>query len=389
MTRNTITRIFPLGFLLWASVTARALFTLSEAGQPHVWLVAGLLVAYLALWSTERRITARLAWYPHLYLIVQTLLIGVLSLTPWFQDYYVLLFAPLSVQAMWLFQRRVAYTWIAIFTLAMALAMTIGTGWPDALAFIILYGTAYLFVAYFATITEQADAARAESQRLYAELQSAHRQLQEYAAQAEQLAVTQERSRLSRELHDSVTQLLYTLTLYAEAANRQLAAGNAPLAAEQLREMRALAQQALQEMRLLVFELRPLVLEKEGLPAALQARLDAVENRAGLKAELRIAGDGRLPPEIETGLYRIAQEALNNILKHAKARRVTIDLRLNQNPIVLEIADDGGGFEPKSADGRGGLGLRGMHERAEQIGGRLTVLSQPDTGTTVRLEIAR
>ena len=161
------------------------------------------------------------------------------------------------------------------------------------------------------------------------------------------------------------------------------------MAADHLRELRDTAQEALREMRLLIFQLRPPVLEKEGLVTALQARLEAVEGRAGLETEFKVEGEERLPPEIEEGLYRIAQEALNNALRHAQAHRITVYLYQDERTVILEIADDGIGFDPTTAREQGGLGFPGMEERATQLGGRLTVKSSPGEGTSVRLEVDR
>ncbi|MGD2179062.1 MAG: GAF domain-containing protein, partial [Anaerolineae bacterium] len=174
--------------------------------------------------------------------------------------------------------------------------------------------------------------------------------------QARRLAVVQERQRLARELHDSVTQALYGTTLYAEAATRQLATGQVELVSEHLRELRDTAQEALREMRLLIFELRPSILDSEGLTNALRARLEAVEERAGLEVELHLEEEMVLPTAVEEGLYRIAQEALNNALKHACARRVCVSLDHREGAIVLEIVDDGVGFDPSTAVEGGGLG---------------------------------
>jgi signal transduction histidine kinase len=140
-------------------------------------------------------------------------------------------------------------------------------------------------------------------------------------------------------------------------------------------------------MRLLIFELRPPVLEQEGLVAALETRLEAVEERSGLEAELFVHGEGRLPADIEEGLYRIAQEALNNVLRHAHARRVTVHLCQGGESVKLEVTDDGTGFDPASARARGGLGLAGMEERAVRLRGRLTLDSKPGAGTTIRVEV--
>jgi signal transduction histidine kinase len=205
--------------------------------------------------------------------------------------------------------------------------------------------------------------------------------------QAQQLAVLEERQRLARDLHDSVSQALYGMALYSEAATGQLSLGHLDRVAELLQQLQNTAQEALTEMRLLIYELRPPVLEEEGLVAALQARLDAVEARVGLETEFGAVGDIRLSPEVEEGLYRIAQEALNNAVKHAGARNIRVHLRQDVRSVALEIADDGVGLDPATARKRGGLGLRAMEERATELGGRLTVKSGPGEGTRVLVEV--
>jgi nitrate/nitrite-specific signal transduction histidine kinase len=208
-------------------------------------------------------------------------------------------------------------------------------------------------------------------------------------AQAEQAAILEERQRLARELHDSVTQALYGVTMFAEAASRLLTAGKVELATDHLSELRGTAQEALQEMRLLLFELRPPMLEEEGLVAALQTRLEAVERRSGLETELRVEGENgsQLPPRLEDGLYRIAQEALNNALKHAQARHVTVSLRQDPQKVTLEISDDGRGFDLATIHDHAGLGLRGMEERVAQLGAHLSIDSQPGQGTKIKVEV--
>lgn len=205
---------------------------------------------------------------------------------------------------------------------------------------------------------------------------------------AQQLAVMEERNRLARDLHDSVTQAVYGVTLYAEAATRLLAAGQVEVAASHLQELRITAQQALREMRSLIFELRPPVLEQEGLVAALQARLESVEGRAGIGTELKIDGECPLPKETEEGLYRIAQEALNNVLKHSEAHNVRLYLQRKDGNALLEVSDDGVGFDPLEDREHGGLGLGSMQERAALLGARLTITSNPGGGTTVRVEVS-
>lgn len=202
------------------------------------------------------------------------------------------------------------------------------------------------------------------------------------------MAILEERNRLARDLHDAVTQSLYSLTLFAEASQRLLAGGSGERAAAYLGRIGETAQQALKEMRLLVYELRPLALERTGLVGALQQRLEAVEGRAGVAARLRVKGEVDLSAAAEEGLYRIAQEALNNALKHAHAQTVEVQVAATDAHLHLIIADDGQGFDPQAERG-GGMGLVSMRERAAGLGATLEIASTPGTGTQVRLELGR
>lgn len=201
------------------------------------------------------------------------------------------------------------------------------------------------------------------------------------------LAVLEERQRLARELHDSVTQDLYGVTMYAEAATRMLAAGQRDVVSEHLSELKDTASAALREMRLLIFELRPAALQEVGLEAALQTRLEAVEGRAGLTTELICRGPISLPPEYEEGLYGIAREALNNALRHSQANHIQLRLESDDRHCRLEIEDDGLGFELEDGLKQGGFGLHGMYERAESIGAQLTISTRPEGGTLVQAEV--
>jgi signal transduction histidine kinase len=205
---------------------------------------------------------------------------------------------------------------------------------------------------------------------------------------ARQAAVLEERQRLARDLHDSVTQSLYGISLYTEAAQRALAAGDTPPVSTNLQEIGETTREALAETRLLLFELRPPLLEEQGLAAALRTRLEAVEARAGLTVSFESRGEDRLPLDTEQDLFRLAQEALNNVLKHAHARAVRVCLEIAADGAVLEIADDGVGFEPTHRGG-GGFGLQSMRERAERLGGTLAIDSSPGAGTRIRVKLPR
>jgi len=209
-------------------------------------------------------------------------------------------------------------------------------------------------------------------------------------ARAQEAAAMEERQRLARDLHDSVAQSLYGLSLSADAATRLIASGDLAAAVDSLRDVRESAQAAQKEMRMLIVDLRPPDLARDGLVAALRARVSALEERlANLITSFEADPDLdlRLGSGVEHALYRIAQEALTNVVKHATARAVAVSLRRIDNVTVLEIADDGAGFDQDQPGCQTGFGLRGMAERAAEIGARLDVRSRPGKGTTVRVHL--
>ena len=199
----------------------------------------------------------------------------------------------------------------------------------------------------------------------------------------EQLLVVEERNRLARELHDAVTQSLYSLTLFAETGQRHLEAGNLDLARDYIARVSDTAQQAIKEMRLLVHNLRPSILEKAGLDKALRQRLEAVERRAGVRSSLTIHGELDLPISAEEGIYHIAQEALNNSLKHSSATAVSVALTQVGKTLTLEVADNGDGFDLEGLAESGGLGMTSMQERVERLQGTVEISSARGQGTRV------
>lgn len=205
----------------------------------------------------------------------------------------------------------------------------------------------------------------------------------------QQTALLEERQRIARDLHDSVTQSLYGLVTLTEAGQLDLQHDELDRAAlhQTFDRLGETTRQALKELRLFIFELNPPVLADEGLIGALHLRLASVEGRSDLAARLLADDTIRLPLSIETELYHIANEALNNILKHAHARSITVYLSREDASIVLEVIDDGCGFDVVTAQAAGGLGLNNLHERTRRIGGSLKILSMPGTGTRVRVVV--
>jgi signal transduction histidine kinase len=221
--------------------------------------------------------------------------------------------------------------------------------------------------------------------------------------QSQEVAVLEERSRLARELHDAVTQTLFSASLVAEAL---------PTTWEKdpqegrglLQELRSLSRGALAEMRTLLLELRPAALLETSLADLLRQLGEAASGRTGIPVSVQVEGQAKLPPDVHIAFYRITQEALNNVVKHARARQATVQLCYSGEDqaatsrktrqaegagagpsVLLSIRDDGRGFDPAQVPhNRLGLGI--MQERAQAIGATLTVESQPGHGTQVTVE---
>jgi signal transduction histidine kinase len=206
--------------------------------------------------------------------------------------------------------------------------------------------------------------------------------------QSRELSILSERNRLALELHDAVSQRLFSLVLTAEAAGTLLER-DPSAAGDQVAKLRELAAQALEELRSLIFELRPPDLEKDGLPGALRKHVEVLRRLQPGELELELFGAKELRPNAERDreILRVAQEAIQNALRHAQAQRVTVRLQAEDGRLVVEVEDDGVGFDPGAPELRSRrLGLTSMEERAQRLGGSLEIRSAPQAGTTVRLE---
>ncbi|MAT97342.1 MAG: hypothetical protein CL608_09390 [Anaerolineaceae bacterium] len=205
-------------------------------------------------------------------------------------------------------------------------------------------------------------------------------------------AQERERQRIARELHDGTGQTLTALGLGFAAASENVT-HNPALASSQLAELKVMSTQALQELRDLIRDLRPSLLDDLGLVPALQSQVQSFAERTGVQAEFVLNGRRqRVQPEIETIVFRIAQEALTNVAKHAQAKQVTVAVSFIDNSLCLEVRDDGRGFVPYLAfesvgDGQQAWGLLGMQERVALVGGSCVVHSEPGQGTAVKVSI--
>ncbi len=226
---------------------------------------------------------------------------------------------------------------------------------------------------------------RDELGQLARDLNSMADQLHNLITTRQELAVVEERHRLARDLHDSIKQQMFVITLLVGAAREMVA--DYPQAAQTLNEAVRLTGQAQQELTALIHELRPLALAGKGLSAALRELLTGWEQSTGIMVEAHLPDDLTAPLPAEQALYRIAQETLNNVARHSGATRIRVDLLQEPERLMLRLQDNGHGFHPAQAEGRG-LGLSNMRQRAGGVGGTLHIFSDA-TGTCVEASIPR
>jgi len=204
--------------------------------------------------------------------------------------------------------------------------------------------------------------------------------------QAQQAATLEERQRLARELHDAVTQTLFSTALIADVLP-QLWDLDVNEARQRLTDLRRLTRGAMAEMRTLLVELRPDALTALSLGDLLRQLAEATAGRTRVEVSSRVEGPvRRLPPQVHIALYRLAQEALNNIVKHSQAQHASVDVSFTEADVRLRIMDDGCGFVTDTAASRAGhFGLGIMRERAAAVGAQLQIISQPGEGTAVEV----
>ena len=202
-----------------------------------------------------------------------------------------------------------------------------------------------------------------------------------------ELALSEERSRLARELHDAMSQSLFSLSLSAQAA-ASLVERDPQRALEEISRVKELARATMGELRSVVAGLRPADLESDGLVVALRSQLSLLERAHGLDITVMVDGEPDLEPEEEHHVFRVVQEAVTNALRHASASKVGVSITATSGGLIAEVHDDGVGFDPGASAIRSRrLGLTSMRERAERLGGTLSLDSAPGEGTRVRLEV--
>ncbi len=371
-------------YLIYVAVIARAIGWNQETAPipTTIWI---LLAIFGVILFSERVLTRHFPLYPRLYTLLQSaLVIAMLYLAPSI-DFLTLLFLPLSFQAVQFFHDLVGFAWIGGFTLAMAGRLFFGLEWEAGLTNVLAGGAANVLMGSFAHLMAHTEQRRLENQRMFGELQSAYRQLKDSAAQAEALAAATERHRLVRELHDSLTQTLFSMNLAVQSA--QLSITEVPLQAEEhLIRLQSLARSAATEVQALIGQAPHPLLTQEGLVTAIKRLADDRQVQDGLQVKVEVSGQRLLPEAVSLNLYRIAQEALNNVARHSGVRQALIRLCLESPIASLEIMDKGSGFDPASPKDLNGFGLTGMAARADEIGWRLEIISHPRQGTHIRVE---
>lgn len=373
-------------YLLYAAIVLRAV-AFNYYDDPVPVIVYVLLAAYGVILVTEPSVRRRFPRYPAVYLAIQAALVTGMQWGMPSMDFIPTLYYPLCYQAVLSFGRRTGFIWISAFILLMAGPILVGWEWQvPGFATVVIDAGASFLVGSYAHLTMRADQRRQSNQKLASEVREAYSKLQDQAAQIEEYATQQERSRMARELHDSVTQTIFSMNLTVQTA-RMLVVKDITQVGAQLDRLQTLARSAIGEIQVLVDQLRPGPLVADNLPASLHNLVAERYQRDGLRVDLQVKGERQLSKAVTVGLFRIVQEALNNVSKHAGIQDACVRLDLANQPAYLEVEDHGRGFEPeKTVRDIQHIGLSGMAERAREFGWKLAIDSRPGQGTCVRVE---
>ena len=364
---------------MFAAAAVRSILVFQESPffAQILLLMSGWALAFLGIALLGRK----LPWLAVILMGTETLLtLNMLLISR--ADFFVFLFAIPSMQVMQQFRTREATVAVGITTLLTFLTLFRPFGIFYSLGTAVIFFGGSVFLVVYIRSTRQARVIQDQQQTLVNELQQANRQLESYAQQLQQLAAGRERQRLARELHDSVTQTIFSMTLTTQSALMLLERDRNQVAA-QLDRLDQLARSTLSEMQFLISRLAPE--NAGGFISTLQQHIDDRRRLDNLTVRLDVEGNEVLTAAEEQSLFRIAQEALNNIVKHAGVTQAAIRLHLDEPP-WMEVEDHGIGFDPRQAKGMGRVGLVSMKERADEIGWRLSVGSSPGTGTRIRVQ---
>lgn len=364
----------------FAAVFLRAI--LIYRNTPGFYAIIAALLAWLILTVSQPEFTRK--WPPFFIVFVglqTSMVLGLLTIDDR-SDFFATLLIILSMQVMLHLNVWIGGLWIALCAVFMVVVLAENYG-AESVALSLIFTAGNVLLGSYALAVRRAQAARAENQVLAGKIRATNRELKSYATKLEGMAATRERNRLARELHDSVTQTVFSVTLTAQSAGLLLQRDHGQVR-QQLEHLDELAQSALTEIKLLISELKPERRTGDGLVPALHQYLASSRFQDVLSVSLEVEGDQSLKPAEEQGLFRIVQEALNNTMKHTQVRCAQVRLHLSE-PFWMEIDDQGQGFDLQQARSNG-IGLSSMHERAAEIGWKLQIITSPGTGTCVRVE---
>lgn len=373
--------------LMLAGLYANALYTMPDLRAPgKLLLLTGLVLIHGVLhWFS-----ALLAYRPKMsppYLMVQGVLAFAIVSIIRTTTFSAILFSILIGEAVGVIrERRTAAVVVAFQLFLWATNFVWLYGWKElpswGLSILLIVSMIVFYVLLFVRQAE----ARARAETLLQELESAHRQLAEYAANVEELTLATERERVARELHDTLAQGLAGLILQLEAADAHLA-GERPARAQQIvQQAMAGARATLSDSRRVIDDLRTGEGEPERLAQAVQKEVSRFTDATGIPCALELDLPPSVPAEISEHTQRIVAEGLTNIARHAQANRANLIVTSQNDGLLIKIADDGIGFDPKAANS-GHYGLIGMRERARLVGGSLVIESAPKQGTILRLQL--
>jgi signal transduction histidine kinase len=393
-----------LSYLLFASVAVRLAANAVEQGF-RPFLQGALLAAFLLLCLLQPVVHRRLPALLQPLLALAAAVVTGLLLTEPSLDYYAVLYLVLSLSVHRFLPLRHSPYWLAGLCVLLSAVLFVAYGLAEGLSYIPTYIAGVLFIGLYGRASRRAEEARARSEELAGRLQEANRLLKKYAERAEEVAAAQERSRLARELHDAVTQTVFSMNLTAEGARLACEADprKVPGMLDRLQE---LGRDALSEMRALVDELRPRSVAELGLVGSLRKHLAMRRRRDGLAVRLEVSGEERGGEAVQEALFRTAQEALNNVARHAGVKEAEVELAYGEREVCLRVRDAGRGFAPASVPqagpgpagvpaeggaastaGRESFGLVNMRERVEALGGSFRLVSAPGAGTAVEARV--
>jgi signal transduction histidine kinase len=368
--------------LYFAAVLLRSILIFQD--EPFLFSILGRLALFALLFVSEQALERRVPHYAKFYVIIQTGLVFSLLAPTDEADFFAALLGTLSMQVMLHLDYRWGFLWIFLCALGLAWIFFQAYDPSSAIALAVLFTAGSVFLGTYSLATRRAQAARQLNHSLAAELQAANQQLQAFSIQQEQLAIARERNRLARDLHDSVTQTVFSMTLVTQAASISLE-HDPKKVADHLDRLSQLSHSALSEIQVLVAQLKPESSATDELVTKLRRHIGSSRFPPELSISLSVEGSQSLAAHEEQSLFHIAEEALNNIVKHSLASQAQIVLHLCE-PFWMEIVDQGQGFDLTHSRGSGRVGLAGMRERAVEMGWKFTIESSPGTGTRIRVE---